>query len=609
MRVASALLAALGATSVNALSTASWTTQSIYQVLTDRFARPDGSTAACSDLRSYCGGTWQGLISKLDYIQGMGFTAIWISPVVKNIDVYTAYGYPYHGYWAQDIYSLNAHFGTAADLQALSAALHSRGMYLMVDVVVNHFAANSAPQNVDYSQFNPFNSASYFHPYCPIDFNNATSVVKCWLGDTVVPLPDVKTEDSGVRSTYNSWIANLVSTYGIDGLRMDTTLEVEKDFWPGFSSAAGVYLVGEIFNGDPSIFPDWLNYISGTMNYPVYYWLTQAFQSTSGSMTNLVNGLNTMKGQMKTLTLGSFLENHDNPRFASLTSDIALDKNAIAFSMLMDGIPIVYQGQEQHFSGAADPNNREVLWTSGYATNNDLYPWITKLNQIRSYAIKADSGYVGYQAWPTSPNAKTITLRKGNAGAQIVSIYSNIGASGASYAVSLTSDYTGFTANQALTEVMGCTTTTTDSSGTLSVTQGPVTQVFFPTAKLNGSAICNGTSTSPGTGTGTGGSCTTVAVTFNEVVTTSVGQTIKVVGSIAALGSWAPGSAIALSASQYTSSNHLWQTTVNLPPGTTFQYKYINVASSGAVTWESDPNRSYTVPTACNAVSTSDTWR
>lgn len=116
----------------------------------------------------------------------------------------------------------------------------------MVDVVVNHFAANSAPQNVDYSQFNPFNSASYFHPYCPIDFNNATSVVKCWLGDTVVPLPDVKTEDSGVRSTYNSWIANLVSTYGIDGLRMDTTLEVEKDFWPGFSSAAGVYLVGEV---------------------------------------------------------------------------------------------------------------------------------------------------------------------------------------------------------------------------------------------------------------------------------------------------------------------------------------------------------------------------
>ncbi|KAJ8124986.1 hypothetical protein O1611_g8654 [Lasiodiplodia mahajangana] len=269
MRASSALLAALGPISAHALATANWTTQSIYQVLTDRFARPDGSTAACSDLRSYCGGTWQGLISKLDYIQNMGFTAIWISPIVKNIEVYTAYGYPYHGYWAQDIYQLNSHFGTAADLKQLSSELHSRGMYLMVDVVVNHFAANTAPQNVDYSQFNPFNSADKFHSYCPIDFNNDTSVVKCWLGDTTVPLPDVKTEDSGVRSTYNAWIANLTSFYGIDGLRMDTALEVEKDFWPGFQSAAGCYLVGEIFDGDPSVFPDWLNYISGTLNYPV----------------------------------------------------------------------------------------------------------------------------------------------------------------------------------------------------------------------------------------------------------------------------------------------------------------------------------------------------
>ncbi|KAI1132486.1 alpha-amylase [Nemania abortiva] len=607
MRLSSVLLAALGPISAHALSTAGWTTQSIYQVLTDRFARPDGSTSACSDLRSYCGGTWQGLISKLDYIQNMGFTAVWISPIVKNIEAYTAYGYPYHGYWAQDIYNLNAHFGTAADLKQLSTELHNRGMYLMVDVVVNHFAANTAPANVDYSQFVPFNSASQFHSYCPINFNDDNSVIKCWLGDTTVPLPDVKTEDSGVRSTYNAWIANLTSYYGIDGLRMDTTLEVEKDFWPGFTSAAGCYLVGEIFDGDPSIFPDWLNYIPGTLNYPVYFWLTQAFQSTSGSMTNLLNGINTMKGQMKTLTLGSFLENHDNARFASLTSDIMLDKNAIAFSMLMDGIPIVYQGQEQHFSGASDPNNREALWTSGYATNNDLYPWITKLNQIRTLAIKSDANYVNYQAWPTSPNSNTITLRKGFAGAQIVSIHSNIGASGSSYSVSLTSDYTGFTANQGLTEVMSCTTYTTDGSGTLSVTQGPATQVFFPTAKLSGSSICNGTS---GGGSGGGGStCTTVPVTFNEVVTTTVGQTIKVVGSISALGSWATGSAIALSASKYTSSNPLWTTTINIAPGTTFQYKYINVASNGAVTWESDPNRSYTVPSTCSAVATSDSWR
>lgn len=72
-----------------------------------------------------------------------------------------------------------------------------------------------------------------------------------------------------------------------------------------------------------------------------YYWITQAFQSTSGSMSNLVNGINQMKDTCSDTTLlGSFLENHDQPRFASLTQDFSLAKNAIAFSILQDGIPI-----------------------------------------------------------------------------------------------------------------------------------------------------------------------------------------------------------------------------------------------------------------------------
>ncbi len=113
-----------------ALSAADWRSQSIYQVMTDRFARTDLSTSAPCDPSQgvYCGGSWQGLIKKLDYIQDMGFTAVWISPVVKQIGSDTGDGRAYHGYWAQDIYSLNANFGSADDLKALSAALHGRGM-------------------------------------------------------------------------------------------------------------------------------------------------------------------------------------------------------------------------------------------------------------------------------------------------------------------------------------------------------------------------------------------------------------------------------------------------------------------------------------------------
>ncbi|TGJ78238.1 hypothetical protein E0Z10_g10519, partial [Xylaria hypoxylon] len=103
----------------------------------------------------------------------------------------------------------------------------------------------------------------------------------------------------------------------------------------------------------------------------------------------------------------------------------------------------------------------------------------------------------------------------------------------------------------------------------------------------------------------------TVAVTFNEAVTTTYGQTIKVVGSIAELGSWDVSAAPAMSASKYTSSNPLWTYTMNVAPGKTFQYKFVNVASSGAVTWESDPNRSYSVTSGVceSTLSLGSTWR
>lgn len=125
-------------------------------------------------------------------------------------------------------------------------------------------------------------------------------------------------------------------------------------------------------------------------------------------------------------------------------------------------------------------------------------------------------------------------------------------------------------------------------------------------------SVGTGTATSAST-SATSTSCTTatsVDVTFNEVVSTVVGQTIKVVGSIAALGSWDTSKAIALSASTYTTANPLWSTTITIPAGTTFEYKFINVQSSGAITWESDPNRSYTVPTSCVKTATvANTWR
>jgi hypothetical protein len=89
------------------------------------------------------------------------------------------------------------------------------------------------------------------------------------------------------------------------------------------------------------------------------------------------------------------------------------------------------------------------------------------------------------------------------------------------------------------------------------------------------------------------------SVTFEEKVKTNVGQTIKIAGSVAALGSWDTGAAPKLSASSYTDANPLWSTTLSLAAGLSIEYKFIKVESSGSVTYESGKNRVYTVPQEC----------
>ena len=106
-----------------------WRTRSIYQVMVDRFALTNGSTTTPCNVttRAYCGGTWKGLQTQLDYIQGMGFDAVWISPISAGVTGMTADGADYTGYWVNDLTKLNDNFGTEEDLLALSEELHSRG--------------------------------------------------------------------------------------------------------------------------------------------------------------------------------------------------------------------------------------------------------------------------------------------------------------------------------------------------------------------------------------------------------------------------------------------------------------------------------------------------
>nr|AAN75021.1 alpha-amylase precursor [Lipomyces starkeyi] len=473
---------------------ANWRGRAIYQIVTDRFARTDGSTTYLCDVtdRVYCGGSYQGIINMLDYIQGMGFTAIWISPIVENIPDDTGYGYAYHGYWMKDIFALNTNFGTADDLIALATELHNRGMYLMVDIVVNHFAFSGSHADVDYSEYFPYSSQDYFHSFCWItDYSNQTNVEQCWLGDDTVPLVDVNTQLDTVKSEYQSWVQELIANYSIDGLRIDTVKHVQMDFWAPFQEAAGIYAVGEVFDGDPSYTCPYQENLDGVLNYPVYYPVVSAFESVSGSVSSLVDMIDTLKSECTDTTLlGSFLENQDNPRFPSYTSDESLIKNAIAFTMLSDGIPIIYYGQEQGLNGGNDPYNREALWLTGYSTTSTFYKYIASLNQIRNQAIYKDDTYLTYQNWVIYSDSTTIAMRKGFTGNQIITVLSNLGTSGSSYTLTLSN--TGYTASSVVYEILTCTAVTVDSSGNLAVPMSSgLPKVFYQESQLVGSGICS----------------------------------------------------------------------------------------------------------------------
>ncbi|KAF8674201.1 HOOK protein [Rhizoctonia solani] len=359
-------------------------------IITDRFALPLGSNIppdACDPMKQrYCGGTWNSIRENLDYIQNMGFTAIWISPVNKNIEGSTGYGESYHGYWIEDISQLNAHFGTADDLKALSAELHARGMYLMVDMVVNNVVAAGTTEP-DLSSFF-FKQPSQYHPYCPVDYKNQTSIEQCWMGDTKVALVDVNTEDEQVVSQYEGWVANFVQEYGIDGLRIDAAKHIRRDFWPGFCGAAGVFCIGEVYGPDIKLGASYQGPLDSILNFPLYYGLVQAFgDPKAANMSALVSVISDSQHTFKdTGLLGNFLENHDVPRWFGQHKDPQSLYNALAFSFMYDGIPVVYYGQEQYFQGRDDPANREPLWPSHYLKNNATR-FIASLNQFRNFLV------------------------------------------------------------------------------------------------------------------------------------------------------------------------------------------------------------------------------
>ena len=281
----------------------------IYFLLPDRFENGDvandrggltgGPTITGFDPTAkgfYHGGDLKGLTKRLDYIQSLGATAIWVGPVFKNKAVQGGPGQQsagYHGYWITDFTQVDPHLGTNADFEALVKAAHARGMKVYMDIIINHTAdviqyrecgakvdctyrsradypyqrrggvsgkpinpgfLGDAVQTADnfakltdptfaYTPFIPaaernvkvpawLNDPIYYHNRGNTTFLNESSTMGDFVG-----LDDLMTEHpkvvEGMIQIYGDWI----DRYGIDGFRIDTARHVNPEFWQAFVPA------------------------------------------------------------------------------------------------------------------------------------------------------------------------------------------------------------------------------------------------------------------------------------------------------------------------------------------------------------------------------------
>ncbi|KAL0486861.1 alpha-amylase [Acrasis kona] len=370
-----ALILSVFIAGVNTATKEEWKKRTIYQLLTDRFSVGGPNGHECNNLSNYCGGTFNGIKSQLDYIQGMGFDAIWISPVVENTDG------GYHGYWAKDIYKINPRFGTEDDLRSLVDECHKRDIWVMVDVVYNHVG----PVDTDYNQIKDFNKPEHYHTKCQVtNFQDTGNMEYCRLSN----LPDLNQNHPEVYKTLSDWTVWLVEKFNLDGLRIDTVAFVNREFWSALKKETlegrlkDIYVVGEVFDGRSDFINQYGSIIGGVLNYPMYYTVQNVY-GRSESMYQIRARMNEQDAVFSDAgALGTFIDNHDNNRFLNIQSDWKLFMNALTYTVFGRGIPIIYYGSEQLFNGAHDPFNRETLWNK-FNTKSEMYQFISKLVKTR----------------------------------------------------------------------------------------------------------------------------------------------------------------------------------------------------------------------------------
>ena len=406
---------------------AAWETGLMYYVFVDRFHNGDtgldfdeGTSHALTD---YLGGDWQGVIDKLDYLEELGVTVIWLTAPQDNPQ--GAWGSScgenysgYHGYWPADPFMPEDHFGDDDLLRELIDQAHARDMRVLTDWVGNH-----VHEDHPYYQEHPewFNELLV----CAGDVWN-TDPETCWFDSFLpdfkyyAPEPLVVSVDDAVW-----W----VKEYELDGYRVDAVKHMPHSLFYNFQHrvhaeiehvhAGGdedFYTVGETFSGDRGLIKAYVNEdeLDAQFDFTLYWSILSAIGRNESTLQDLERTFEDSEAAYDGFLMSTFLGNHDVERFIahsagevwSLYGDGACPDGSnirgpddspdwdepylrlqLAWTWLLthEGLPLVYYGDEIGLPGYHDPDNRQMMrWESQWSwREQQVHDHVAALGQAR----------------------------------------------------------------------------------------------------------------------------------------------------------------------------------------------------------------------------------
>jgi glycosidase len=328
------------------------------------------------------GGDIEGIIKNIPYLNELGVTAVWSTPLCEDNDE----TYSYHGYGQSDVYKIDPRYGTNEDYLRLSQELHNRGMKNIMDYVTNHWGwqhwmYKDLPTHDWLHQFPEF-TQSNFRMTTQFDINaSAIDAKNCMDGWFVKSMPDLNQSNPLVLNYLIQNAIWWIEYADLDGFRVDTFSYNDKegiskwtksitDEYPYFN------IVGEVWMHDQAQMSYWQkdskigaiqsfnSYLPSVMDFTLHDAFGSVFNEDNASWDKgIIKVYENFTNDFlypNTNNLLTFIENHDTQRFNHLYPDFKKYQMAMTLIATIRGIPQVYYGSEIGMAGNKDKGDADI---------------------------------------------------------------------------------------------------------------------------------------------------------------------------------------------------------------------------------------------------------